>query len=66
MITLQKMGNGFNRNVLEIVGLSSDTKPLNSTGGIEGQQIANGSTIFCMDTSAVFMFDATGDQWYEL
>jgi len=66
MVTLQKMGNGFNRNILEIVCKSTDVKPLNSTGGIDGQMIDNGSSLFQMDDSRVFLFDYDGDEWIEI
>ena len=64
MITLQKSGNGYNRQVAELVCLNIDTKPLNSTGGLgDNKQIDNGSTIFEMDTGDVYMFDYENDQW---
>lgn len=66
MITLQKTGASLNRDVLEIVGLSTDTKPLNSTGGIENQFISNGSKYFEMDTSTTYIFDYAGNTWISI
>ena len=66
MVTLQKLGDRYNRLVLELVGKSTDTKPTNATGGIDGLNISNGSQLFMMDTGDVFMFDADADAWIQL
>lgn len=60
MITIQKIGSNYNVGVLELVGLSTDTKP---TEQIDGTNITNGSSIFEMDTGKVFMYDAQNKTW---
>ena len=40
MVTLTKIGNEYNAQVLEITGLSTDEKPI---GSIDGIAINNGS-----------------------
>lgn len=63
MVTLSKYGNQPNRNICEIVGLSTDEKPIKS---IEGIPICNGSTYLEMDTSTVFIFSESDATWYKL
>lgn len=63
MVTLSKYGNQSNRNVCEIVGLSSDEKPISI---IEGIGISNGSTFLEMDTGKVFIYDEEKHRWHEL
>ena len=67
MVTLQKKGNNYNRQVAEFVCLPTDTKPLNLTGGLDGNIIENGSTLIEIDESAntlnVYMFDYENDRW---
>lgn len=62
MVTLQTLSGIFNRNVLEVVGLSTDTKP---TGQVENNEIANGSYFYEMDTKKMFMYDKEHNQWLE-
>ena len=42
----------------DIVGLSTDTKPI--------EDVPNGSVFFAMDTQTMFMFDAENQIWYNL
>lgn len=65
MVTLQNVDVG-NRQVLELVGKSTDTFPTNATGGIDGYTLTNGSTLFEMDTSTAYMFDVETDTWVEI
>lgn len=63
MITLNGIREfGSNRNVLDIVGLSTDVKPTNE---IEGMSITNGSTFTTIDTANIFMFDEENSTWYQ-
>ena len=63
MITLERSGNNYDRQVQDIRCLSTDTKPLNVTGGLSGDSLENGATIFEMDTGNVYMFDSENDRW---
>lgn len=47
-----------NEHVYMLVGLSSDTKPINKT-------IGTGSRFIEMDTSKTYMYDAANQQWLE-
>ena len=64
MVTLNNIREfGANRNVLDIVGLSTDTKPIST---IESLTITNGSIFTEIDTANIFMFDEekrSWDQW---
>lgn len=44
-------------SVVELVGKSTDEKPVN---------VGNGSTFFEMDTTKAFMFDGEVEEWVEL
>lgn len=61
MITLNKISNSYNRQILEVLGLSTDEKPSAKIGEIS---LTNGSTFFCMDTSDFFMFDEQNKKWW--
>lgn len=64
MLTLEKSGNNYDRQVQDIRCLSTDTKPLNATGGIgDNDYLENGATIFEIDTGNVYMFDYENDRW---
>ena len=63
MITLERSGNNYDRQVQDIRCLSTDTKPLNVTGGLSGDNLENGATIFEIDTGNVYMFDYENDRW---
>ena len=55
MVTLNNIREfGANRNVLDIVGLSTDTKPIST---IESLTITNGGIFTEIDTANIFMFD---------
>lgn len=64
MITLSRYRDiNSNRSVCEMVGLSTDTKPIDT---IEGTKITNGSTLFCMNNSQTWMFDEENKHWYQI
>lgn len=63
MITLCKVGGVFHAKLLEICGLSTDTKP---TGTLEGYPITNGSTFLEMDTNKIFIYNQVDKIWYEM
>ena len=44
-------------NVVELRGLSTDTKPID---------VGNGSIYIEIDTGTIFMFDAQNKQWKEI
>ena len=46
--------------LLEIVGLSSDDKPIETVGDY---YIMNGSTFLEMDTGIVYFYDEEAQQW---
>lgn len=60
MVTLNKI-DGNNRNILRIVGLSTDEKPIDT---IENMHITNGSTFKCIDTGETFIFDSENKKWF--
>lgn len=62
MVTLQKVGNSMNREVLEITGLSTDDKPIDF---INLTYITNGSTFEEIDTGAIFKYDEDAKKWVE-
>lgn len=63
MISIIKIGSQSNTDVLEIVGLANDTKPIQT---YQNQPITNGSTFLEMDTGKVFIYSAGDDTWYEM
>lgn len=63
MVTLAKIGGRYNTPLLEIRGLSTDTKP---TTKIEGVIVANGSTYIEIDTGNTYMFDAENGVWHNI
>lgn len=46
--------------LLEIVGLSSDNKPIKT---VDNYYIMNGSTFLEMDTGMVYFYDEKAQQW---
>lgn len=62
MITLYKMGNHTNSNVVTLYGLSTDTKP---TVSYEGVGIPTGSSFLEVDTSTIFYYDEDSQGWIE-
>lgn len=63
MVTLIKYGNNYNINVMELDGLSTETKPIN---GFEGMPIPNGSTYTEIDTGITYMYDIDNSVWHEV
>ena len=63
MVTLTKYGAKYNRNILFLEGLSTDTKP---TGEFDGLSIQNGSEYTEVDTGKKFLFDYDNATWYEV
>ncbi len=63
MVTLAKIGGRYNTPLLEIRGLSTDTKP---TTKIEGMIVTNGSTYIEIDTGDTYMFDAENGVWHNI
>lgn len=51
-------------NVQQIRGLSTDTKPTDSS--LKEGIIPNGTVFFEMDTSKVYMFDYDSQSWIEV
>lgn len=62
MISKLSMGGKFNTNISELVGLSTDTKPINE---FNGTAICNGSYFYEMDTKKLWQFDEENKQWLE-
>ena len=56
-------GNLVSKCKFDLVGLSTDTKPVTT---YNGSLVGNGSTFFIMDKGTVHMYDETGEQWIEL
>lgn len=63
MITLCKIGGEYHARLLELCGLSTDEKPLET---VEGMPIVNGSTFLEMDTKKVFIYSQVNKTWYEM
>ncbi len=63
MVTLTKYGAKYNRNILFLEGLSTDTKP---TDEFDGLSIQNGSEYTEVDTGKKFLFDYDNATWYEV
>lgn len=49
----------FNKKdeVVELRGLSTDTKPTN---------VGNGSVYICIDTGDIYMFDSANKEWHQI
>lgn len=60
MVTLQKASGLINRNILEIIGLSTDVKPIDY---INSTYITNGSKFEEIDTGIVYKYDAGNKKW---
>lgn len=63
MITINKYFGKDNITSVDLIGLSTDTKPTSSVNGIT---LKNGSTFLAMDTSQVFMYDEQNNTWHEI
>lgn len=62
MVTLQKVGDSMNRQVLEITGLSTDEKPIKYINTVF---ITNGSIFEEIDTGNVYKYDENSKKWIE-
>ena len=62
MISLQKIGNEHNSELLEFDGLSIDDKPINI---YKNKEIINGSIFNEMDTGKVYKYNKTASIWVE-
>ena len=61
MVTLNKYGDSCSRVWLELYGLSSDTKPIET---FQNVFIGNSSTYYEMDTGNMFIYDEENHVWY--
>lgn len=59
MVTLIKRGETTVSQILELCGLSTDTKPTE----YNGDKVSNGSTFYEMDTKNVYIYDAENSVW---
>lgn len=66
MIKLVKSGDRVVINVSEFYGLESDVPNLPVNGNGYNGFITTGSTFFCIDSGATWMFEEASNQWYEL
>lgn len=73
MVTLSKYGAKYNRLVLNIEGLSSDSKPTvyfyeydDNGREVSKMQIQNGSIFTEIDTGDTYMYDAANTTWYQV
>lgn len=62
MISLQKIGNEHNTELLEFDGLSTDDKPINI---YKNKEIINGSIFNEIDTGKVYKYNKTASMWVE-
>ena len=60
MITLTQYGNTISNKVLQIDGLSTDTKPVDK---VDNAPIGNGSIFYEMDTKKGYKFDEENKTW---
>lgn len=60
MVTLTKIGDEYNSQVLEITGLSTDEKPI---GSIDGIAISNGSVFKEINTGSEYLYNAESNEW---
>ena len=60
MVTITSFGGKPITGILEIVGTSSDIKPVESDNDC---RIMNGSTFLEMDTGIVYFYDEEAQQW---
>lgn len=54
--------NGEEKVLVELRGLSTDTKPTE----LDGQKIENGSTFVEIDTGKIYMYDLENEDWKEI
>lgn len=60
MLSLHTFGGVFNSQLLEIVGLSTDAKPVEY---FDTKYIVNGSYFYEMDTKKMYMYDEKNKAW---
>lgn len=63
MVTLTNWFGKPNSNISEFVGLSTDSKPIDTYNDLA---VTNGSTFFCMDNGDMYMYDEENKTWYKL
>ena len=61
MVTITKIGEEYNSQILEISGLSTDPKPVDQ---IDGVSIANGSTFKEIDTGKEYTYNESAETWH--
>ena len=61
MRSLTQYGNTISNKVLQIDGLSTDTKPVDK---VDNAHIGNGSVFYEMDTKKGFKFDEENKIWW--
>lgn len=61
--TMSKYGASINRPLCEIVGLSTDNKPIDK---VEDVYIQNGSKFIEMDTDKEYLFDGENKEWNQI
>lgn len=61
MVTITKIGEEYNSQILEISGLSTDPKPVDQ---IDGVFIANGSTFKEIDTGKEYTYNESAETWH--
>ena len=66
MIKLVKTGDRVILGISEFYGLEKDVPNLPVNGKDYNGYIATGSTFFCIDSSAVWMFEESSNKWYEM
>ena len=62
MITKLTMGGRYNTSIMELVGLSTDDKPIED---FKGNSVSNGSYFYEMDTKKLYQFDEENKVWLE-
>lgn len=61
MVTITKIGEEYNSQILEISGLSTDPKPVDQ---IDGVFITNGSTFKEIDTGKEYTYNESAETWH--
>ena len=62
MITIDVFKGIKNTETMELMGLSTDEKPIRE---YNGHEIKNASTYYEMDTKKAFLYDEEHHIWYE-
>lgn len=63
MVSVYSYMGRRNSATLDIVGLSTDVKPL---GKFENTPIINGSAFLEMDTGEIYLYDEENSKWYKI